>query len=87
MMKRAFVSLLIGSILSGVPALVVLATPEKATGRWFDWVAVVWVPGAFISRWVLRLQPHDRPFVVWSVVLSSFVYAAVCGLLLSRRCR
>lgn len=77
------VSLLIGCVLIGGP-LVALTLHPTSTAAWTDWVALVWVPGALISRWVLRLQPHDAPFVLWSIALSGGLYTVVSALLLKR---
>ncbi len=81
--NRVLLSLCVGALVAGGPALVILLNPSS-TDTWTDWLAFVWVPGALISEWVLRLRTHDSPFVDWSIVLSGVLYAVVSALLLRR---
>ncbi len=84
MMKtRVLLSLCVGTVVAGGP-LLAIHLGRASTATWADWLAFVWVPGALISKSILRLQPHDRPYVVWSIVLSGGLYAVVSALLLKR---
>lgn len=83
MITRVLVSLCVGAIVAGGPLLVIRSGGANG-GTWADWFALVWVPGGLIAKSVLRLQPHDGPYVVWSIVLSGALYAVVSAVLLRR---
>ena len=83
MKSRLLVSLLAGGVLAGGPALVIFLT-RRSAAAWTEWLALAWVPGALISKWILRLRPHDAPYVDCSIILSGAVYAVACVLLLKR---
>jgi hypothetical protein len=84
MTKRMLLSLLVGSAMSGVPVLIVHLNRNSAAS-WVDAFAFAWTPGLLLARLIPGLQLHDRPYFVWSVVLSGVVYAVVCALLLRWR--
>ena len=66
--NRVLLSLCVGALVAGGPALVILLNPSS-TDTWTHWSALNGT-SVLISEWVLRLRTHDSPFVDWSIVLS-----------------
>lgn len=83
MTTRVLMSLCVGAIVAGGPLLVIRLGGANG-GTWADWLAFVWVPGALIAKSILRLQPHDGPYVVWSILLSGVLYTVVSAEVLRR---
>lgn len=67
MTTRVLVPLCVGAIVAGGP-LLAIRLGGATGGTWADCLALIRVPGGLIAKSVLRLQPHDGPYLVWSIV-------------------